>query len=423
ARPTHQPTMDHALAPAFIRRRRRLRAAIGVLLLACALLACWALNRALRPSVAGSDIVLSTVRRGDVANTVNAAGVVIPVHEEVVASPVVSRIARVHAKPGQQVKAGDLLLELDDRDIRLALDALHEQLAQQENRILALKIDLEQKHKALASSIELLELDLLAARAKLERNQKLRQSGLVSGEDLLASELNVKRTEIQLRQQRELIADSRRSTASSIDGARLQKAILQKQAAQQERMLAQARVAAPFAGMLTSLVQEEGASVAAGQLLARVSALNNYRVEATLSDFHARLLAPGQLVRVEQNGALLAGRVATILPEIQNGTVKLLVDLEQPGHPHLRNKMRVDVNIVTAQKNGALVLETGAAFNGSGRQTAYAVQDGVARKTTLQLGSSDGRLVEVLSGARPGQRFIVSDTKAFENLDSIRITN
>ena len=95
--------------------------------------------------------------------------------------------------------------------------------------------------------------------------------------------------------------------------------------------------------MLTSLVEHEGASVAAGQLVARVSELDNYRVEATLSDFHARLLTPGQAVRVEQNGEVLPGTVHTILPEIQNGTIKLLVDLAQPGSPLLRNKMRVDV--------------------------------------------------------------------------------
>ena len=415
--------MDQALDPAFLRRRRRNQILAGIVLFAGVVAACWGVNRVLRPSLDAADIVVSTVRRGDVANTVNAAGVVIPVHEEVVASPVVSRVARVHAKPGQQVKAGELLLELDDREIRLALDALQEQLAQQENRIAALKVELEQKHKQLASSIELLELDLLSARARHERNLKLRQSGLVSGEDLLTGELNVKRTEIQLRQQREQIADSRRATAGSVDAANLQTEILKKQIAQQERLLAQARVAAPFAGMLTSLVQEEGASVAAGQLLARVSELNNYRVEATLSDFHARLLAPGQIVRVEQNGERLAGRVHTILPEIQNGTVKLLVDLEQPHHPLLRNKMRVDVNIVTDQKTGVLVLDGGEAFNGSGRQDAFAVLDGVARKTTLQLGGSDGKLVEVVSGARAGERFIVSNTRAFKELDSIRITN
>ncbi|KQQ96793.1 efflux RND transporter periplasmic adaptor subunit [Massilia sp. Leaf139] len=415
--------MDQALDPAYLQHRRRIHLLLAALLVSSLAGAAWGVNRVLRPSVDGADISVAAVRRGDVANTVNAAGIVIPVHEEVVASPAASRVAKVHAKPGQQVKAGELLLELDDREIRLALERLQEQLAQQENRVQALALELDGKRKGLTSSIELLELDLLSARARHERNQKLRVSGLVSGEDLLAAELNVKRTEIQLRQHREQIADARRATSGSVDAANLQKAILHKQIAQQERLLAQARVTAPFSGMLTFLAQEEGASVGAGQLLARVSELNNYRVEATLSDFHARLLAPGQQVRVEQNGERLAGTVHTILPEIQNGTVKLLVDLAQPHNPLLRNKMRVDVNIVTAQKNGVLVLDAGAAFNGSGRQEAFAVADGVATRRILELGSSDGKLVEVVAGARPGERFIVSDIKAFAQQDNIRITD
>jgi HlyD family secretion protein len=175
--------------------------------------------------------------------------------------------------------------------------------------------------------------------------------------------------------------------------------------------------------MLTWLLEEEGASVGAGQLVARVSELNNYRVEASLSDFHARLLATGQAVRVAQNGEQLAGTVHTILPEIQNGSIKLLVDLAQPRSPQLRNKMRVDVNVITERRAGVLVIDNGAAFNGRGPQPAFAVQDGLARKTTLELGASDGKVVEVVAGARAGQRFIVSDTSAFKDLDSIRISH
>jgi HlyD family secretion protein len=414
--------MDQAINPDTLRRRRRLRLATGIVLLAGFCAAAWGINRVVRPSVAASDIIVAEVRRGDVDNTINAAGVVIPVREEVVSSPGTTRVARVHAKPGQQVRQGDVLLELDDRDIRLALEALKEQLAQQENRIVVLKLEMEQKLKQTASAIELLEIDLQASRVKHERNQKLRSTGIVSGEDLLTAELNVKRNEIQLRQQRELIEDTRRATRSSIDAANLQKAILQKQIAQQEQLLAQTRVTAPFPGMLTWLVEEEGASVAAGQLVARVSEMNNYRVEATLSDFHARQLAPGQAVRVEQNGEVLGGRVHTILPEIKDGTIKLLVDLDQPHNPHLRNKMRVDVDVITGHKPGTLVIASGPAFNGKGSQPAFAVQGGLARKTTLELGASDGKLVEIVAGARPGERFIVSDTKAFKDLDTIRIS-
>jgi HlyD family secretion protein len=414
--------MDQAIGIDTLRRRRHYRFATGILLFAGLLAAAWGINHAVRPSLAAADVVVAEVRRGNVDNTINATGVVIPVHEEVVSSPGPSRVARVLVKPGQQVKQGELLLELDDREIRLALESLKEQLAQQENKVGSLKLEMDQKLKQTRSAIELLEIDLQASRALRERNRKLRESGLVSGQDLLTSELNVQRNEVQLRQQRELVEDTRRSTASSIAAANLQKEILQKQIARQDGLLQQTRVTAPFSGMLTSLVEEEGASVAAGQLVARVSELNNYRVEASLSDFHARQLAAGQAVRVEQNGEVLPGRVHTILPEIQNGTIKLLVDLDQPHNPHLRNKMRVDVNVVTGRKADVLVIDSGPAFNGKGPQPAFAVRDGVARKTLLTLGASDGKVVEVTAGARAGERFIVSATSAFKDLDSIRIS-
>jgi HlyD family secretion protein len=414
--------MDQAISHAQLRRRRHVALAISALLLAGACVSVWALNRVIRPSVASADIVVAQVRRGNVDNTIEAAGVVIPVHEEVVSSPGASRIARVHAKPGQQVRAGELLLELDDRTIRLALEALKEQLAQQDNRVVTLRLEMEQKLKQTASAIELLEIDLQAARVRHERNQKLRTSGIVSGEDLMTAELNVRRAGIGLRQQRELLVDTRRGTASAIAAAGLQQAILQKQIVQQEVLLAQTRVCAPFAGMLTFLVEEAGASVAAGQLVARVAELNNYRVEATLSDFHASLLASGQAVRIVQNGASLDGTIHTVLPEIQNGTIKLLVDLARPHDAMLRNKMRVDVHVVTARRANVLVLDSVGAFNGRGAQEAFAVRDAVATKTMLTLGASDGRVVEVATGAREGDAFIVSSTSSFKDHATFRIT-
>jgi len=152
-----------------------------------------------------------------------------------------------------------------------------------------------------------------------------------------------------------------------------------------------------------------------------VSELDNFKVEASLSDFHARALSPGLAVRIEQGGQVLAGRVQTVLPEIQDGTVKLLVTLDQPHHPMLRNKLRVDVNIVTEQKNGVLVADSGPAINGRGRQALFVLRDGAARKTMVDIGASDGKAVEIVGGATLGERIIVSDLSRFKELDSIRV--
>ncbi len=413
--------MDHALDPTLITRRRRRQMAAAAIVLALLASAAWALQRAVKPAVAAGSIRVAEVRRGAIANTISAAGGVIPVHEELVSSPIQTRVARVQARLGQEVKAGELLLTLDDTAVRLALDAVKEQLAQQDNRIVSLTLEMEQRRKQLVSSIELLELDLQSAQAKFQRFNTLRKSGAVSGEDMLTAELNVKRAQIQLRQNRELIEDGKRATSSSIDGARLQQAILHKQLQQQEQLLAQASVRAPFAGMVTALMAEEGASVATGQLVAKVSEMNNYRVEATVSDFHARAIEVGQTVTVTQNGRRIAGQVQTILPEIQNGAIKLLVALTAPHDAQLRNKMRVDVDVVTAHKPDALLVDAGAAFNGRGPQTAFVVDGETARKRSIDIGASDGQVVEIVAGARLGERLIVSSLERFKDADSVRI--
>ena len=413
--------MDTTISPHIISRRQRKTAMLVAALLATICLTAWGINRAVSPSVDADSVSIATVRVGNIANSISASGIVIPVHEELVSSPVSTRVVKVHAKLGQQVQADEILLELDQRTILLAIDALKEQLAQQENRILALTLELEQKRKQLASAIELLQLDLEAARVKLGRYQTLRKAGGVSAEDLLTAELNVKRIEIQLRQHHEQIDDSKRVTSSNIEGARLQKNILQKQLQEQQQLLAQTRVRAPFSGMLTWLLADEGASVGAGQLVAKVSELSNYKVEASLSDFHARTLSAGQQVLVEQGNTRLNGEVQTVLPEIQNGTIKLLVALREPHHAMLRNKLRVEVNILTEQRQNTLLADAGPAFNGRGPQAVFVVRDGVARKTTLNIGASDGKSVEILSGARAGDRLIISDTSRYKERDSVRL--
>jgi HlyD family secretion protein len=122
--------MDQEINPSIIKRRRRATlAAIGTgLAVVCA--AVWGVNRAVAPSAAANELNIAEVRQGSIADTISASGIVVPVHEEQVPSPIQTRIAKIHARPGQQVSAGALLLELDNQSVKLELERLKEQLAQ-----------------------------------------------------------------------------------------------------------------------------------------------------------------------------------------------------------------------------------------------------------------------------------------------------
>lgn len=414
--------MDQALSQDTLKKRRRKTILLLAVIAISVTGAAWAVNRIVSPGVTLGEIRVGQVRVGAIDNTINAAGVVIPVREEQLSSPNQSRISKVIAKAGQTVHAGELLMVLDDHTIRLAIDNLREQISQQDIKSQVLAMEMDANLKKIASEIELLELDLQSNKVKLSRYQKLGAIGITSAVDLQAAELAVKRNEVQLRQHKESLTDTRRTTLSNIEAARLQKSIFQKQMELQQRLLEQTQVKAPFDGLLSWMLAEEGASLNTGQLIAKVSELNNFKVEATVSDFYARYLNPGQKVRVEYSGQIMPGEVQTILPEIQNGTVKLIVVLDKANHPSLRHKLRVEVNIITEQKARSLIVENGPAISGKGRQDVYVLEDGRAVKRSVQIGLGDSKMVEILQGAKEGDRLVISDISNLRHLSSFRVS-
>lgn len=414
--------MDQAVTSETIKLRARKRAAGIIAAIALLLGVSWVVNRSVSASVGIGELRVSEVRMGAIDNTINAAGVVVPVREEQLSSPNQSRVSKVIAKAGQTVTAGQLLMVLDDHTIRLAIDNLSEQIAQQALRVQVLNAEMGSALKKITSDAELLELDLQNNKVKLARSQKLGAIGIASAADLQAAELAVKRNEVQLRQHREALVDARVTTQGNVEAARLQKSIFQKQLESQQRLLDQTQVKAPFAGLLTWLLADEGASVSTGQLIAKVSVLGNFKVEATVSDFYARYVSVGQKANVEYSGQTLPAEVQTIFPEIQNGTMKLLLTLTQPDHPALRHKLRVEANIITEQKERTLVFEAGPAINGKGRQNLFMLEGGQAVKRSVEIGLSDSRKIEVLSGATVGDKIVISDVSRFSHLDRFRVS-
>ncbi|MDB5953093.1 MAG: two-component system response regulator [Massilia sp.] len=188
--------MDQPVSQLAINRRRRMTLAVGVALLATLCATAGAINRAVRPAIAASELRISEIRRGAIANTINASGLVVPVHEELVSSPFQTHVAKVHAKLGQQVKAGELLLQLDDTAIRLALDSVKEQLAQQDNRILGLTLAAGYglKHASITpQAIEWLSAqrwpgNIRQLRQTLERTLLLKGSGQLTQADFLSAD-------------------------------------------------------------------------------------------------------------------------------------------------------------------------------------------------------------------------------------------
>lgn len=406
-----------------IRRRRLMRriaggvAAAGVLALLWVSAVDW-----LRPSVKRSRIRFGRVERGSLEATVHATGTVIPAHERVVSCPVDARVDRVLLHPGDVVTEGTEILELDTSATRLEVERLEERIAQNHNDRLQRRLELEEKIFELESRLESQRLDLEIARFRLEQNQNLRQDGLISEEVFKEAEIAVKKAEIDLRRLSGEVVAERRLNEARLERLALDAGILRKEWDDARRQLDLANTGAPVAGVLTSVFEEEGATVTRGTVLARIADLESFRIEAKVSDAYAPRLEIGQDVNVFIDDETLAARVAEILPTIEEGTIGFTVDLLDPSHELLRHNLRVDVYVVTSRRDDVLKAPRGPYIRGGGDEHhVFVVDSDDAVRTDVILGLLGKEHCEILDGLKEGDEIIISDVRDYQHAGRLRL--
>lgn len=378
---------------------------------------------ALRPGVALDEMRVGTARLGDIEAVVTALGVVEPAAERVMTSPVDARLLRVLERPGSRVDRGQAILSLDISATELEFDKLISRLAQARARHTERRLELLKEKSDLRSRLQIAELELEEARFQLEQSRQLADEGLISTSSLRATETRKKRLEIELGGLEESVRNAEESATAQLAGLGAEIRSLEQEVAQLESVLERATARAERAGVLTWVLEEEGAEVRRGDALARLADLASFRVEATVSDVHAQRLEAGQPVRVPLGGEELAGRVSRVLPAVEEGTLRFIVELKRPGHASLRPNLRLDVEVITATRRGVLLIERGQGTAAGRSRELYVLDaDGSrAHRRRVELGLAGARTVEVVSGLAEGERVILSDLSRFEGAGELRL--
>lgn len=412
--------MDREIAPEVRTRRLVRRAAVAAIALAALAFSFAATVEWLRPSLDRDDVQTARVMRGRVESALEANGTIVPLVEHIVSSPVEARVLRVGRRPGDRVRAGDELLTLDTAATALEAARLGDQLAQREAGDAELRLRLDESLAALRAQLEQKKLDAEIVHYTAEQKAKLRREGLISEQDALAAAAMARKTDIELRQLEEAVVRALRSRDVQLATSRAAVTMARREHEESRRQLELAMLRADRGGVLTSIVQETGAVVRRGDVVARIADLSAYRVEASISDVHAARLAAGQRTAVVLDGVTIGGRIESIDPRIVNGVVKFVVALDEPSHPRLRNNQRVDVSVVTGGREGGLIVRRGALAR-TGGNIAFVVRGDKAVRVPVRFGVAGRDTIEIVSGLSEGDEVVISDVSEYEDVRELRM--
>jgi HlyD family secretion protein len=415
-------SMDRPIEPDVILRRRLRRIALaGGTLVVAAVGWRFALD-GMRPSVSRERLRFGLVERAAVESTLDASGVVVPAAERSIASPVETRVLRILKRAGDPVRVGDPIVLLDTGASRLDLATLEDRIAQKTAESQRVALQLAAQLSDLDAKAESRTLDARMLEHRLAQREKLRADGLVSDEALEEARIEADKAAIEVRQLAVARKNAERVAAAQLDGVTLDIRILEKEAAEARRQLELATARADMDGVVAFVVSEEGATVRGGQAVARIARLDAFRVEGTISDIHAARLKSGMPARVEVAGRRLDGGVSTVLPAIEGGAAKFVVELADPSDPALRQNLRVDIHVVTDRREGVLSVPRGPFASGGVAQPVFVVEDRRLINRPVRVGLAGYERLEIIDGLTEGQTIVLSDMRDFAHLETVRLT-
>lgn len=376
----------------------------------------------MRSSVSKKDIVLATVDRGTIESSVSASGKVAPAFEEVINSPISTRIVEVYRKAGDSVDVGTPLLRLDLQSTETELNKLLDQSQMKQYEIEQMKLNNNTRLSDLAMNVKVKAMAVSRMEVELRNERYLDSLGSGTGDKVRQAELAYNTGKLELEQLRQQLENERQVRDADLRVKELELNIHNKNLAEMRRTLSEAQVQSPRKATLTYINNQVGQQIGAGEQIAIISDLSHFKVDGEIADSYGDRVSVGSHAIVKIGREKLDGTVSNVTPLSRNGVIAFSIQLDDDSHARLRSGLKTDVYVMCDVIEDVVRIANGSYYMGKGDYDLFVVTGGnelVKRK--VRLGDSNFEFVEVVSGLEPGDQVVVSDMSDYKNSNKLKL--
>lgn len=415
--------MDTSIEKEVTVKRKKKTTIIIVLCISLLALAIWLLRSVFQSSLTKKDIITAVVEIGNIENTINASGEVLPEFEEVITSPINASIQNVVMDAGTHVKGGESVLTLDKSATQMEYEKEKFQLESKRNSIQKLKLELDKSFYDIKSNNDIKQLRINSLKADVENTKRLYKAGGGTKEDIEKAELDLKVANLEKQQLENEIKSKQQTMQVEMRQSEIDASIQQNSLKELEHKLNLANIVTSREGVITWVNKNIGASVTEGEALARIADLSSFKIHGSISDNYLDQLRNGMVAIIRINDEQVRGTVSNVYPSVQNNIVSFDIQLDERNNKLLRPNLKVDVFLVTSAKSNVMRVPNGAAFKGSSTQDVFVLTNGKAEKRTVHIGMTNFDYVELKDNVKPGDVIITSDMSNYKNSKEVTISN
>ena len=374
-----------------------------------------------RSSIRLDELNTSTVTRGDIETTVTASAKIAPAFEEIIVSPISSRIVEVYHRPGDEVEAGTPLMRLDIESARTDFEKRLDALAVSRLQLEQLKGNIRTKLSELEMRIKVAEMKVKRLEAELAGERYLDSIGSGTTDRVREADFALSSERLSFDQLRQQYNNERMAYDTDIKVKELDIEISEKEIAMLRRTLSDAEIRAPRRATVTEISDQIGAQIGAGTQMARIADLDHYKITADVPDGYANQIALGCRTHMKIKGNDIDGKVVNISPTSSNGMISFTVIPDCDSLSILRPGLKSDLYVSSGLCSNVLRIDNAPFYSQPGSYQLYVINGDEIEKRSVQLGRASYDFVEVISGLNEGETIVTNDLSRFKGTPTIKL--
>jgi RND family efflux transporter MFP subunit len=340
---------------------------------------------------------------GDLVMTLKSPGEAYSEKRIAMKAEVGGTVKNLYAAEGRHVREGDLLVELDDREYRLAL----EREEAQRLRYLS-ELFLERQFSVTEEPPSQAMKDKVAkAQADYDRVSEGFKNGVVSQADFEKAQADLELALIEAGSKKDEVQAATKGLTQAEVAVKMARLNLEK-----------TRIRAPFAGIITDLKLSPQERIEGGRELFTLVDISRLKVKAKVLESEVGKVVAGREVDLRFSAfpdRTFRGRIEAVSPVInaEDKTCAVHISMDNPSE-EIKPGMHAEVEFPTDIYKDRLLVPQEAVLVRGGRQLVFAVEGDTAKWRYIEVGLENERFAEVLPGKEPGWGVSAGDTVIIE---------
>ncbi len=324
---------------------------------------------------------------------------------------------------GAMVQAGDIIVTLQNPNLRQQILDSESQLAEKQNMLRDTEIAMEKERVQVKQDLLTTRTDYVRKQRVLKQQETLYKEKLISREEYLQAkeDCELARESLALLKERQ----HQDSLYRQVQVAMMRESLhnMQENFNLVRQRADNLNIRASHSGQLGTLDVELGQNVGGGQQIGQLNILDDYKIVVKIDEHYIDRVETGLQGKVERQGKKYDVTLCKVYPEVTEGSFKADLKLEGEMPENIRVGQTYYINLQLGEPTESVLVPRGAFFQSTGGHKAYVLsQDGKsATLRDIRIGRQNPQYYEVLEGLEPGERIITSTYKNFGNATKLKL--